>query len=289
MAIGSSRRLFRDALACCLEAQSDFAVVGHVADVTDLVELCALRAPHLLLVDIATDASAILGPLRRLRALFPGVLITVVYERLSPEEVAVARRAGVDALVPFSHGLESLLVILRHQAQSPREGEAGGVGAAGLTAGEREIIALIATGHPVHRIAAMLGMSTSAVQNSKRRIFAKVAVTSQSEMVARAAALGLIDLPASTGVDGGDGARGGAVGTDGHLPQLTARETDILRSIAKGHTVHQTARLLAIADKTVENTQARLFLKLGTHSRSGALTAAHSLGLLDLLDDPPRR
>jgi hypothetical protein len=35
------------------------------------------------------------------------------------------------------------------------------------------------------------------------------------------------------------------------------------------------------AAKTVENTQARLFRKLGTHSRAGALSVAHALGLIE--------
>jgi NADH-quinone oxidoreductase subunit M len=67
------------------------------------------------------------------------------------------------------------------------------------------------------------------------------------------------------------------------LPDLTARERDILTSIADGHTVRQTARALGIAAKTVENTQARLFRKLGARNRPGALAAAHALGLLDLI------
>ena len=65
------------------------------------------------------------------------------------------------------------------------------------------------------------------------------------------------------------------------LPDLTAREAEILRSIALGHTVRQTARALGIAVKTVENTQARMFRKLGTHNRAGSLRVAHSLGLID--------
>ncbi len=68
---------------------------------------------------------------------------------------------------------------------------------------------------------------------------------------------------------------------EGRFPELTPREYDILHSIAMGHTVRQTARLLDIAEKTVENTQARLFLKLGTRNRAGAIAAAHVLGLLD--------
>jgi DNA-binding NarL/FixJ family response regulator len=67
----------------------------------------------------------------------------------------------------------------------------------------------------------------------------------------------------------------------GGVPDLTAREHDILDSIACGHTVRQTARTLGIAAKTVENTQARLFRKLGAHNRSGALTIAYRLGLVE--------
>lgn len=65
------------------------------------------------------------------------------------------------------------------------------------------------------------------------------------------------------------------------VPELTARERDILGSIASGHTIRQTARALSIAAKTVENTQARLFRKLGARNRMEALTIADAWGLID--------
>lgn len=65
------------------------------------------------------------------------------------------------------------------------------------------------------------------------------------------------------------------------LPELTAREFDILGSIARGHTIRQTARALGIAAKTVENTQARLFRKLGVRNRMEAVTTADAMGLID--------
>jgi DNA-binding NarL/FixJ family response regulator len=64
-------------------------------------------------------------------------------------------------------------------------------------------------------------------------------------------------------------------------PQLTARERDILSSIASGHTIRQTARALGIAAKTVENTQARLFRKLGARNRTETITIADGWGLVD--------
>ena len=76
------------------------------------------------------------------------------------------------------------------------------------------------------------------------------------------------------------------------MPKLTAREYDILGSIARGHTIRQTARTLGIAAKTVENTQARLFRKLGVRNRMEALTTADALGLIDRpvvpVDEAPR-
>jgi two-component system, NarL family, nitrate/nitrite response regulator NarL len=65
------------------------------------------------------------------------------------------------------------------------------------------------------------------------------------------------------------------------MPKLTARECEILDSIAEGHTIRQTARALGIAAKTVENTQARLFRKLGARNRMETLTIADAWGLID--------
>lgn len=65
------------------------------------------------------------------------------------------------------------------------------------------------------------------------------------------------------------------------VPHLTAREQDILSLLARGQTIRQAARTLGIAAKTVENTQARLYRKLGTRNRAETLTVAYRLGLLD--------
>ncbi|HEV2783884.1 MAG TPA: response regulator transcription factor [Actinophytocola sp.] len=62
---------------------------------------------------------------------------------------------------------------------------------------------------------------------------------------------------------------------------LTPREREILNSIGRGHATKQTARLLGISIRTVENLQSNLFRKLRVHSRAAALVAAHDLGLLD--------
>jgi two-component system, NarL family, nitrate/nitrite response regulator NarL len=75
----------------------------------------------------------------------------------------------------------------------------------------------------------------------------------------------------------------------GDVPELTARESDILRSGAQGYSIRQTARLLGISPKTVENIQTRLFRKLGVRNRAGALAVANAFGLLPAPPTPAAR
>lgn len=63
--------------------------------------------------------------------------------------------------------------------------------------------------------------------------------------------------------------------------RLTRREGTILRCIADGLSVKQTARALGIAEKTVENVQSRLFRKLDARNRAQAVTRAAELGILE--------
>jgi DNA-binding NarL/FixJ family response regulator len=75
----------------------------------------------------------------------------------------------------------------------------------------------------------------------------------------------------------------------GDLPELTARESDILRFGAQGYSIRQTARLIGIAPKTVENIQTRLFRKLGVRNRAGAVAVANAFGLLPASTSAPGR
>ena len=134
-----------------------------------------------------------------------------------------------------------------------------------LTNRELEIISLLGTGHSVPEIANALGIGVCTVENHKRRIYAKLGVGSCGQAVGRATALGLAPPPRVPEA----------------APELTAREHDILVSIARGDTVRQTGRALGIACKTVENIQSRMFRKLGVHNRAGALAAAYGWGILD--------
>jgi DNA-binding NarL/FixJ family response regulator len=428
LAVQSHRRLVRDALAAYLAGRPEFQVVGQTANVADLYPLCLLRRPDVIVIDAGALTTDLVETLRALRVAFPAMEIVVAYSDLTPAATNAAIGAGLTALVPATRGLDALITMLRRRvyaaARVPPDGLA-------LTDRELEIILLLAAGHSVPEMAALLEISPHTVENHKRHLYAKLGVGTQAHAVSRAAALGLtqpvrdpVGRPAAveiaapeigsvngttdgdplvllTGVPGsaldevaaavaacgltvgygrasdthrgpviavlvdpraGDwlfpgsagipvvvvhtteptlatladaqlrgahamlhrdqvptdlatvlalvrrgyfamsaerftelanwmGGRfldGGFPAHSGGLPDLTARERDILTSIADGHTVRQTARVLGIAAKTVENTQARLFRKLDARNRAEALNVAYRLGLIDPGREPGR-
>jgi two-component system nitrate/nitrite response regulator NarL len=260
VAVRCDRRLFRDALAAFLQARPEYDVVGRTAGLDDLIALCDLRRPDVVLIDVEEGIGHQPDSLMRLRRCVTRTRVVIVYERLAPVETRTLLGLGIDQFVPCSQGLDGLLIVLRRYLSVRTS-----VAPDGLNERERDIIQLMTAGHTADQIALLLGVTASTVANTKRRLHQKLYVESQSQAVARATALGLVE-PAPV--------------AQPELPELTAREWDILHSIGDGHTVRQTARLLGIAEKTVQNTQARLFYKLGARNRCGAVAAAHALGLL---------
>ncbi|MBN6034860.1 response regulator transcription factor [Amycolatopsis sp. 195334CR] len=63
-------------------------------------------------------------------------------------------------------------------------------------------------------------------------------------------------------------------------PQLSPREVEVLRLVAKGHTNAEIGRDLHISEATVKTHLLRVFGKLDVSDRTAAVTTAMSLGLL---------
>jgi DNA-binding NarL/FixJ family response regulator len=429
VAVHSPQRLLRDTLAACLSIRPDVTVVGRVAEADGVIALCRLCRPDVVILDAGLRLGEMASRARALLRRFPELNVIVVYREASEEDLAAACQAGVSSLVPESHGLAAVLALVRRR--KARHAKEIRPGQGGLTDREREIVVLTGSGHIVPEIAALLGISPDRVENLKRRVYAKLEVSSSAHAVARAASLGMLGKPATpakpvsrrrSGQDGeypvlsvvsGQPGRAldrvvaallgskqpfvlahgpheagtasdanwarwhrgpmvavlvdpqerdwdlvaelsipailvhskpfdspelaGALATgasalvaadriDAHflsvlrmvsqgylvvdsmpmrplikaagvrwdehvpgqadLPELTSRESDILSSLARGHSIRQTARELGIAPKTVENVQTRLFRKLGVRNRAGALAVADAFGLLPVSDEP---
>jgi two-component system, NarL family, nitrate/nitrite response regulator NarL len=420
VAVQSSRRLLRDTLATCLAARPELTVVGKVAEPAELPALCELGRPDTVILDAGRELSEFAILAENLLRHFPGLNVIVIYRDVSQQDLTVAYRAGITALVPESHGLAGVLALLRRRSVVRAH-----IGQGSLTDRELELLMLTSSGHSVAEIAVLLGISPLTVENLKRRVYAKLGVNSSAQAVSRAASLGMLDqragrpprqpttssdfpvltvvsgqacpaldqvvaalianglpfvlerrhapvadahwvhwnrgpilaalvnpepadwdlveelgVPAivvhSEPLDSPELARALASGANslvpadrindhflavlrmvsqgylvvdslpmrsligvvrarsgqhmpdsGELPELTARESDILQSAARGYSIRQTARTLGISPKTVENIQTRLYRKLGVRNRAEALTVVDALGLLPPPPSPP--
>lgn len=99
-----------------------------------------------------------------------------------------------------------------------------------------------------------------------------------AETLKREARGGRFDADAVAAVLAAAGHRIPAVRRD-LVAGLTARELDVLRLIARGRSMKQMARELAISPKTVDNHTQRLYAKLGVKTRGGAILFAIEHGL----------
>lgn len=66
----------------------------------------------------------------------------------------------------------------------------------------------------------------------------------------------------------------------GPVPQLTARQREVLAMIAAGLSTSETARRLSLSTETVRNHLRGAYKELGAHTRVEAIAAAQRLGLL---------
>ena len=71
-------------------------------------------------------------------------------------------------------------------------------------------------------------------------------------------------------------------------PDLSPRETDVLRFTARGLGNKEIAACLEVSVKTVETYKARASEKLGLHSRAAIVRYGATQGWLDSFTDPPR-
>src|SRR5215469_12719572 len=188
VAVQASRRLLRDTLSACLAVRPDITVVGKVAEPDAIFELCELRHPDVVILDAGPRLREFSERVAVLTRRFSELNVIVTYRDASEQDLAAACRAGVSSLVPESKGLSAVLALLRRSRGRHAKDSPGG-----LTDRELELVVLTGSGHSVNEIAGLLGISPLTVENLKRRVYAKLDVSSSAHAVAKAASLGMLD------------------------------------------------------------------------------------------------
>lgn len=177
--IADDHALLRAGLRALLAQEPDFEIVAEAENGRDAVRAAATLHPDLVLMDISMGGSDGLEAIARIKRRDPQVRVLVVSGHAADEYVRESLAAGADGYLVkhAAHGelriaVRTLLAGRRYIGVGAVAAEAAG-GAqhdaswATLTPREREVLKLIAEGHPNKYISAYLTLSVKTVEKHR--------------------------------------------------------------------------------------------------------------------------
>lgn len=187
----------------------DFDVVGTVTDGRAVLDVAASLQPDVVLLDISMQNLNGLDAARQLRKMMPHVKILIVTMHADPAYAVEALRLGVLGYVLKQSAASELVQAIRevlkdHQYVTPliskqvltsllEASPASPVSPGGnLTPRQREVLQLVAEGHSMKEIAAILKISVKTVELHKSAIMTRIGVRSTAELTQYAMAMGLV-------------------------------------------------------------------------------------------------
>ncbi len=194
-----------EGLAALIDGQADMKVIGNVGTVAECIPAAAELNPDVVLLDFrlpdgnGPDAAAAIRSIRpgakmifltredteaaRFAAVQSGASAFLHKSRAAAEVVATIRDVARGKMLITPRTIATLLNKRRViEAQLER-----------LTPREKEVLRLMAEGHPSRSIAAELGISYTTVRTHIRGLGSKLAVHSKLEAIVKARELGLIN------------------------------------------------------------------------------------------------
>ena len=208
--VAEDHPLFRKGMVSLLSSVPEFEVVGEAATGEEAVVRAAQLQPDVILMDLQMPQVNGIEATRRILQESPSVRILVVTLFEDEDSVFMALRAGARGYV-LKDADEEVVVhairavgrgeaifspavasrVLAYFAASPPGGGAPPQAFPTLTEREREILNLIAQGHPNPSIARQLSLSTKTVGNYVSNIFTKLRVADRTQAIIRAREAGL--------------------------------------------------------------------------------------------------
>jgi DNA-binding NarL/FixJ family response regulator len=198
--------LFRKGVVALLESVPEFVVAGVATTGEEAVVQASAVRPDVVLMDLQLPGISGIEATRTIVGANPDVRVLVLSLFEDEDSVFLALRAGARGYVLKDADEEELTGAVRAVARGEAifsQAVAGRVLAffaqpreapkvfPALTDREREILALIAQGHPNPSIARRLSLSPKTVANYVSAIFAKLQVADRAEAMIRARDAGL--------------------------------------------------------------------------------------------------
>jgi DNA-binding NarL/FixJ family response regulator len=205
--IADDHPLFRQGLVALITDAADTELAGVAADGDEAVAVALRERPDVVVMDLRMPGRSGVEATRAICRELPDVAVLVLTMVDEDGSVFAAMRAGARGYVLKGAGpeeiLRSILVVADGEAIfgpyvaarltsffAAAEGPAV-TPFPDLTAREREILTLMATGAGNGAIAARLGLTEKTVRNNVSNVFAKLRVADRAAAVARARDAGL--------------------------------------------------------------------------------------------------
>jgi DNA-binding NarL/FixJ family response regulator len=202
--IVEDHRVVAEGLAALINDQSDMHVVGNVGTVAEIADAAERLDPDVVLLDFRLPDGTGPDAANAVRSIRPAARMIFLTREDTDAARFAAVQSGASAFLHKSKAAAEVVAAIREVARGKmlitprtiatllakrREAEAQ---LDRLTPREKEVLRLMAEGHPSRAIATELGISYTTVRTHIRSLGSKLAVHSKLEAVVKARELGLI-------------------------------------------------------------------------------------------------
>ncbi|MET0981376.1 MAG: response regulator transcription factor [Telluria sp.] len=204
--VADDHQLVREGVKKVLSTDPEILLVGEAADLASTLEVLRSARPDVLVLDLSLSPTHELDALRTVVDQFPGLRVLAL-SYYSEERFGIpALRLGASGYTCKSETADVVITAIRkihaggrylsdnlaellaHEVVSPQPRHPH----ERLTERERQVLCLLAAGSPVKQVAARLDISISSVNTYRGRIFAKLKLRSNAELIRYAIQNGLV-------------------------------------------------------------------------------------------------
>jgi DNA-binding NarL/FixJ family response regulator len=208
LVLADDHEVTRTGFVALLAGHPQFEVVGQARDGQEAVDVCERLLPDIVILDIRMPVLNGLGAARILQQRLPALKVVIFTMDDSPDHLEAAMNAGavgyllkdasrnevIDALQRVAAGEEALnsAVSARLLRRITERNASGAAPAETLTARERQVLGLVASGFSNREIGEELGITTGTAKAHVERVIGKLGAADRTQAAVRGMALGLV-------------------------------------------------------------------------------------------------
>ena len=206
--------VFREGIKALIGSNRGYEVIGESGSAGDAFKSVLAKRPDIVIVDLSLPDKSGIELIRDFRSRLPDIRSLVLSMHSKAEYIASAFQAGATGYVVKESAAEDLVAALDAVSQGdyymdsavsaqvvkklmqaqPENRKIQNGNYDSLTVREQQVMALLAEGNGIKKIADTLHISRKTVENHRSNIYNKLDIHSSIELVRYAVKLGIIDV-----------------------------------------------------------------------------------------------